>query len=154
MARSGYAANIEGLAQFSRALNRLSDDRFKNEIKTENFEVAKKFVEASQQKAAGLSRQQASAAKSLRATKTAAYSAIRMGSKRKPYALGAEFGAKRKTRSGKGIGGFQSWRGNQFGGWDGGPGYFLHPTIREEAPRLLQDYYDAIERISREAFPS
>ncbi|MFF7233949.1 hypothetical protein [Streptomyces sioyaensis] len=122
-------------------------------MKQLNFEIADKLVDETKSTAAGLNRQQKSAAQSIRASKTAGYAAIRLGSKRKPYALGAEFGAKKKTRKGNVIAGFGPWRGNQWGGWDGGPGYFLHPTIRREGPALLENYMNQIERIAREAFP-
>ncbi|MFB7185205.1 hypothetical protein ACFCZT_07775 [Streptomyces sp. NPDC056230] len=120
-------------------------------MKQLNFETADKLADATKTMS-GLTRQQRSAAQTIRATKTANYAAIRMGSRRKPYTLGAEFGAKKRTRRGSVIAGFGPWRGNQWGGWAGGPGYFLHPTIRREGPALLEDYMNRIEQISREAF--
>ncbi|MFD6970138.1 hypothetical protein [Streptomyces sp. NPDC059949] len=125
----------------------------RDEVKQANFDVADKLTDAAKAKASGLSRQQRSAAQSLRATKTQNYAAIRMGSARKPYALGAEFGAKKRTRTGTVARGFSPWRGNQFDGWAGGPGYFLHPSIRERGPQLIQEYTDKIDRLMSEAFP-
>ncbi|WP_326827362.1 hypothetical protein [Streptomyces sp. NBC_01751] len=153
MAVEGYAANVEGLAQFSRALARAGADGLRDEVKQANFDVADKLADAAKSKASGISRQMRSAAESIRATKTQNYAAVRMGSARKPYAIGAEFGAKRRTRRGNVIAGFQPWRGNQFGGWSGGPGYFLHPAIREKGPELINEYMAAVDRISQEAFP-
>ncbi|MDG9711159.1 hypothetical protein [Streptomyces sp. DH10] len=152
MPQDGYLTNVEGLAQFTRALRRIGGGELTNEMKRLNFEIADKLTDATKATAAAGNRQQKSAAQSIRATKTANYAAIRLGSKRKPYALGAEFGAKKRTHKGNVIAGFGPWRGNQWGGWEGGPGYFLHPTIRSEGPALLRDYYDEIERIAREAF--
>ncbi|THA41815.1 hypothetical protein [Streptomyces sp. A1547] len=153
MPTEGIYGNVEGLAQFTRALARAGADGVRDEVKQANFDVADKLTDAAKSKAAGLSRQQRSAAESLRATKTQNYSAIRMGSARKPYALGAEFGAKKLTRKGNVARGFRPWRGNQFDGWNGGPGYFLHPSIREKGPQLIQEYMDKIERLMSEAFP-
>ncbi|MGW6571667.1 hypothetical protein ACWGAN_05755 [Streptomyces sp. NPDC054945] len=153
MPTEGIYGNVEGLAQFTRALARAGADGVRDEVKQANFDVADKLTAAAKSKAAGLSRQQRSAAESLRATKTQNYSAIRMGSARKPYALGAEFGAKKLTRKGNVARGFRPWRGNQFDGWNGGPGYFLHPSIREKGPQLIQEYMDKIERLMSEAFP-
>jgi hypothetical protein len=149
----GYAANVEGLGQFTRALARIGADGLRDEVKQANYTVADKLADAAKSKAAGLSRQQRAAAESLRATKTQNYAAIRLGSARKPYALGAEFGAKKRTRRGRVIAGFRPWRGNQFSGWAGGPGYFLHPAIREKGPELINEYMQAIDRITQEAFP-
>jgi hypothetical protein len=122
-------------------------------VKQANFDVADKLTQAAKAKAAGLTRQQQVAAESLRATKTQNYAAVRLGSARKPYALGAEFGAKKLTRRGRVARGFKPWRGNQFNGWEGGPGYFLHPSIREKGPELIQEYQNAIDRLMSEAFP-
>jgi septal ring factor EnvC (AmiA/AmiB activator) len=153
MAQDGYAANVEGLAQFSRALARIGADDMKQEVKQANFDIADKLADAAKTKAAGVNRQARSAAQSLRATKTQNYAAIRMGSARKPYALGAEFGTLKKTERGNYIAGFGRWRGNQWGGWSGGPGYFLHPAIRAKAPELLDEYMNKIESLMQEAFP-
>jgi hypothetical protein len=150
----GYGANIEGLAQFSRTLAAIGDGRLRDEVKQANYDVADKLTDAAKSKAMGMSRQQAAAARSLRATKTANYAAVRLGSARAPYALGAEFGARKRTHTGKIARGFRAWRGNQFMSWDGGPGYFLHPSIREKGPELINEYMRAIDRIAGEAFPN
>ncbi|MEU3618847.1 hypothetical protein ABZ725_41970 [Streptomyces sp. NPDC006872] len=153
MAVEGLAGNIEGLSQFTRALARAGADGVRQEVKEANFQAADKLADAAREKASGLSRQQASAAQSLRATKTQNYAAVRLGSKRKSFALGAEFGSVRRTRAGRIARGFQEWRGNQFSGWSGGPGYFLHPTIREKGDQLIAEYRNNIDRLMAEAFP-
>ncbi|MFJ9423425.1 hypothetical protein [Streptomyces sp. NPDC101249] len=153
MPTEGIYANVEGLAQFTRALARAGADGTKQEVKQANFDVADKLTQAAKEKAGGLSRQQRAAAESLRATKTQNYAAVRLGSARKAYALGAEFGAKKLTRNGRIARGFRPWRGNQFDGWAGGPGYFLHPAIREEGPALIREYMNHIDRLMSEAFP-
>lgn len=150
---NGYGANVEGLAQFSRALAQIGADGLRSEVKQANYDVADKLTNAAKSKAAGLNRQQRQAALSLRATRTQNYAAVRLGSARVPYALGAEFGAVKRTHTGKIARGFRPWRGNQFSGWSGGPGYFLHPTIREKAPELINEYMNRIDHIMTEAFP-
>jgi hypothetical protein len=151
--QSGYAADVEGLAQFSRALARIGDGHLRDGVKQANFKIADKLVDFAKSNASGMNRQQTKAAESLRATNTANYAAIRLGSARTPYALGAEFGAKKRTHRGRIARGFRPWRGNQWSGWAGGPGYFLHPAIREHAPELLDEYMQEIDRITQEAFP-
>jgi aminopeptidase N len=153
MAVEGLAGNIEGLSQFTRALARAGADGTRQEVKEANFRVADKLIDAAKDKASGLTRQQKAAAASMRATKTQNYAAVRLGSKRKAYALGAEFGSVRRTRTGRIARGFQEWRGNQFSGWSGGPGYFLHPTIREKGEQLIAEYRTSIDRMMAEAFP-
>lgn len=149
----GIHTNVEGLAQFSRALARIGADGLRNEVKQANFDVADKLTVEAKELALSGGRQAAAAARSLRATKTQNYAAVRLGSARVPYALGAEFGTLKKTRRGVYKRGFKRWRGNQWGGWSGGPGYFLHPAIRDKGPELINEYMQAIDRISQEAFP-
>jgi hypothetical protein len=153
MATDGLAGNIEGLSQFTRALARAGADGSRQEVKEANFRAADKLADAAKAKAAGLTKQQQAAATSLRATKTMNYAAVRLGSARKAYALGAEFGATKRTRTGRVARGFPEWRGNQFSGWSGGPGYFLHPTIREKGDELIAEYRQMIDRMMAEAFP-
>ncbi|MBK3559311.1 hypothetical protein JHN55_22850 [Streptomyces sp. MBT56] len=153
MPTEGIYANVDGLAQFTRALARAGADGTKQEVKEANWAVADKLTQAAKEKAGGLSRQQRSASQSLRATKTQNYAAVRMGSARKPYTLGAEFGSKKRTRNGVIARGFRPWRGNQFDGWEGGAGYFLHPAIREKGPALIREYMNHIDRLMSEAFP-
>lgn len=152
MPTAGYGANIEGLTQFTRTLA-AAGERFPQEIKDANYDVADKLVMYAKEKASGLSRQQMAAARSLRATKTQNYAAVRMGSARVQYAFGAEFGARKRTRTGRIARGFRLWRGNQFMSWNGGPGYFIHPSIREHGPELINEYMQAVDRIAGEAFP-
>ncbi|MGV9815467.1 hypothetical protein ACWDTQ_26595 [Streptomyces cellulosae] len=149
----GIAGNVEGLTQFTRALARIGADGLRADVKQANFDVADKLVDLAKAKAATLNRQQRSAAESLRATKTQNYAAVRLGSARKPYALGAEFGSKKRTSTGRIARGFRPWRGNQWSGWSTGQGYFLHPTIREKAEQLIDEYKAVLDRIAEEAFP-
>ena len=60
--------------------------------------------------------------------------AVKIGGARFPFALGAEFGSKRFRQ-------FEPWRGA-----GATAGYFMWPAIREEIPKLIAAYGDAIEK--------
>jgi hypothetical protein len=137
---SGDSVRIEGLKAFAKAL-RKADEQFPGALKQANYDLAKEVVDLSKARAGSYSRQAAKAAKSLRAYRQSQQAMVGGGGARYPFFFGAEFGAKRYRQ-------FPSWRGNQWGGWEGGPGYFLHPTIREEATPLIDAYMKRIEELA------
>lgn len=59
----------------------------------------------------------------------------------RPYAFGAEFGSKRYKQ-------FDAWRGNnRDNAFDGGPGYFLFPSIRDHKSEIEQKWKEATEEM-------
>lgn len=143
--RSEYGATIEGLKPFARALKKLGEE-YPTALRQANYDLASEVVRRSKLRAHMAGRQAASAARSLRARRSTNQAMVVGGGARMPYFFGAEFGAKQYTR-------FPRWRGNQFGGWEGGPGYFLHPTLRAEARPLIDEYMDRLQELASEAFP-
>ena|ERR1700740_47836 len=140
------AIYIEGLSDFNRAL-RAVDAEYPKAMRRAGYGLARGLVLAARAQATGMSiRTGSKAARSLRAGTTASNAYVQGGGARYPYFYGAEFGSKR-------YGQFQSWRGNQWGGWDGGPGYFLHPAIRKQGPALLRVYMAELDRLTDQAFP-
>lgn len=85
------------------------------------------------------------AAESLKATAATTGATVTLGSG-SPFALGAEFGALRYKQ-------FPQWRGNQWQPAAGGVGYFLHPAIRDDLHKVEDAYLDAIDDLSKAAFP-
>jgi hypothetical protein len=144
---SGAAGStqIVGLRDFQRALS-IAGKGFSLAIKEANVIAAKELVSVAKGKAESLGSVAAKSAKSLRASFALNYSAVNLGGGRYPFALGAEFGAKQYRQ-------FKSWRGNQFEGWEGGPGYFLFPSLREHGEEIVKRYFDRIDRLTDEAFP-
>jgi septal ring factor EnvC (AmiA/AmiB activator) len=141
---SGEQFVIEGLSQFQRELKKLSG-ALPTSLRKLNEEAANKIVDTGREKARRP--QQAKAAESLRASRSANYVAVLLGDSSKyEFALGSEFGARRYKQ-------FPPWRGNQWQSWGGGPGYFLHPAIREVGTTILDDYWDSIRGLARRAFP-
>lgn len=157
---------IEGLRDFREALKLVADE-YPDAVKKANNDLATGLVKHAQKRGRSYGGVVAKGSRSLKATNAAAYSAIlggTTGSKTdRAVFFGAEFGGKRRTQ-GKKIpvnargprklrSGFKPWRGNQWGGWSGGPGYFLHPTIREEGPAAIEEYKQRLLRLERRAFP-
>lgn len=136
---------IQGLNEFSRAL-KATGAKAPAAMKAANRKVALRLVVAARTKAASLRGVARKASMSLRVSVAANYAAVAGGGRRWPYFYGAEFGSKRYKQ-------FESWRGNQWGGWSGGPGYFLNPSIREQAENAIQEYWDEVDEITRDAFP-
>ena len=134
----------EGFKELSRTLKALGGD-FQSKLKNTNFSVANFVKGKAENRARGLGGVAAKAATALRASKTTAYAAIRLGGARYPWALGAEFGSKK-------YGQFKPWRGtmNDAGRY----GYFLGPTIRDNRQQIVTEWQRGVEKILNEAnFP-
>ncbi|EFC86467.1 hypothetical protein [Parafrankia sp. EUN1f] len=136
------------LGSFRRRV-RQAGAELKGELKAANIEVSEIIVEGAKAKASGQGKQANRAASTLKAGKSASDAYVNFGTKRKPYALGSEFGSKRdhprELESGRTMRGwnqFRSWRGNKEGA-----GYFLWPTIRQEKTKITETYLAAIDRI-------
>jgi len=137
---------IEGLRDFVKALEEV-DKKYPEAVRKANYDVARQLIVAARAEARsvpnGVARK---AARSLRAGRAADAATVTGGGPNYGFFFGAEFGAKKYRR-------FEPWRGNQWGGWSGGPGYFLHPTIREKANELVAEYVRTLDELYSKAFP-
>jgi hypothetical protein len=137
---------VDGLRAFAEALEDV-DKEYPKSLRQANYDVASAIVKGSKATATTHSRLARKAAKSLRAMRAGDKSVVTGGGPKYPFFYGAEFGAKQYRQ-------FDAWRGNQWEGWDGGPGYFLHPTIRRDARELINDYVRVLDELHAKAFPS
>lgn len=135
---------LEGLSDFTRAL-RVVDKAYPGEVRQANFDLARGIRDGSRRRASTRLEKRV-AKQGLKATRSVREAAVVLGGPRSPEAFGAEFGAKRYRQ-------FRAWRGNRWGGWAGGPGYFLHPTIRQDGASLLDAYFETLNALSDKAFP-
>lgn len=137
---------VEGLDEFRTAL-RVAYAEYPDAASRASYEVARTIAARARGRAGARGGVARKAAVSLRASRTTTGGALTAGGARAPYFWGAEFGATRYRR-------FDTWRGNQWRGWAGGPGYFLHPTIRDEARDLIRRYIESVDAdVHRRAFP-
>lgn len=144
--RTSAGFTVHGLKPFLRDL-RAVGDKYPAAVKEANFDAASMIVALARTRAgsAGIVQSRRNA-QSLRASRSGSAAMVVGGGPRYPTFWGAEFGAKRWPQ-------FRPWRGNQWGGWSGGPGYFLHPTIRDEGSKILDEYVKVLRELERQAFP-
>lgn len=142
-----YSTQIVGLKAFARALKKVGED-YPKALREANYDLSTELIKRTQLRASLEGAQAAKAARSIRAVRSSNMAMVQAGGVRAAYFFGAEFGSKR-------YGQFQRWRGNQHddAGWDGGPGYFLHPTIRNEADELIAAYMEQLNALMAQAFP-
>lgn len=136
--------SVEGLREFTRALDTFAG-ALPHSIRDAHKVAATEIVSRGREKAKRP--QQQKAAKSLRASRSARHVAVLLGDNaRYAFAMGAEFGSRAYKQ-------FPPWRGNQWRSWGGGPGYFLHPAIREYGDEVIDDYWESIRGLAHHAFP-
>ena len=121
--------SIDGYAQLRRDLLKLSGDTDAM-LKALNVSIADDIIKSAQVLSARTGRQQMRAAKYIKAYRSARAGGVNLRqTKAVPFAMGAEFGAKRPQ--------FKPWRGN-----GQNAGYFLWPAIR--AANVMQAYSDGL----------
>lgn len=129
---------VHGLRELNRALKKLGPD-FQRELKATNLDVASLVADDARGIAAGLGGVAAHVAPSITAKGYTTAAAVSLGGSAHPAAGGAEFGSNRYKQ-------FKPWRGN-------GPdaGYFVYPSIRQNADRVRNEYEDAADALIKKA---
>lgn len=147
MARSRHKAGIihvEGLTQLNRALKQM-EPGLQAEFREANKEVATTVAQHAKSKAMSLGGVAAKTAPDITATYSVSRSAgVSFGGARAPWGAGAEFGGRGRPTTQQ----FQPWLGN-----GPGAGYFVYPTIRDDAELIEQHYTKAVDDLIRRAFP-
>lgn len=131
---------VEGLREFLSELRRV-DAEFPKQIRQANKDVAEAVAvktRASFSSRAGVAPKVAPSVKSYAQQRSAQ---IQIGGSRFPFAMGSEFGSVRYRQ-------FPAWRGS-----DSGAGYSLYPTIRENREEIERTYLQAVDQVTRRAFP-
>lgn len=134
---------VKGLREVRRGLKATGNAEGTRQLKAAGRKVAEDVViPAARSKAGGVSHHSTGrsamfsrAAGTLRPASTALGAAVRYGGGL-PFAMGAEFG---------------SSRFRQFNAHRGRDGWFLWPAIRDEGPRILDVYGDAVEDVFGDA---
>lgn len=126
---------IDGYAQLRRDLLKVTPD-VDAMLKRLNVSIADDIITAARARAVATGRQQRRAATYLKAYRSARAGGVNLRQNTAmPFAMGAEFGARRPQ--------FKPWRGN---GADAG--YFLWPSIRDA--NVIQAYSDGIADLVEE----
>ena len=155
--RFGETVVIYGLRDFRSKLQRLAregDPRGRELLKDANQRVGDLVVQGARRRASTPIERKA--AGTLRAGRQLARVVVTGGTARFPYFYGAEFGSYQnvvRERNGRTV---RGW--NQFRPWKrpghGNTGYFLFPTMRDESPRIIEEYSRELDEVSRKAFPN
>lgn len=136
--RTGTIA-VEGLDELNRALKRLSPE-LQAEMRVANKSVAETVTSKAKGRAASIGGVAAHVAPSLKAAAGAKSASVAGGGASHPAFGGAEFGGRGRPTTQQ----FRPWRGN-----GPGAGYFVYPTIRDEAPAIEDEYRDALDSVLR-----
>jgi hypothetical protein len=129
---------VEGLDQYRRGLRRAGPEYPKRLAKV-NKEAGERVARGAQSRYRNRYEQHSGrGVASIRSLAQQAGAKVRIGSARVPYMLGQEFGSNRYR---------------QFAPHVGRAGRFLFPTIREEMPKLVDEYLEELDDIAREAYP-
>lgn len=145
--------SVEGLRELNKALRALGPDMQKK-LGAASRSVAEFVASDARSAALRLGGVAAKVAPSIKGVGGARSAGVAFGGARYPMAAGAEFGAgqdlHRRRSSGAylGFNQFEPWRGN---GKDAG--YFVYPSIRQDADRIVTEYGKAIDDLLKEAFP-
>lgn len=147
-ARGGAGVQVVGLADFVRDL-RTIDRGLPRAVSAAHRSIATVIRDESRSEADSLGGVHAKSAPAISSTGQQRKAAIRIDGDRFPFALGAEFGAKRYAQ-------FPEWRGNQ---WqpegDSGVGYMVHPTIRNARDDIVEIYdLELIGKLAARSFPN
>lgn len=137
------ATDLDGL---SSGLKEISASEF------EDFQpaAALRIVQRARGRAQGEGRQASSAARTMHAVKAE----IRIGGPKAPWAAGSEYGAQQNQRRLRRTGTYRGFK--QFKAWRGAgekAGYWLWPSIRQEAPGTLDLVSDEFDEKTKKAFP-
>lgn len=141
----GPYAEIQGLRQFTRALKQ-TDAEWLRAHREALVDASEELLDAAKAKGAAQGGVAAKAARvALKPVRGVNEAGLRLDGRRYPYALGAEWGALRYPQ-------FRPWRGNQWDAWAGGPGYFVHPAVRDDAPQIIEKFMERFDKILDRAF--
>lgn len=145
---------VEGLAQLQKELRQVDKDLPK-QLRLANKSVAEFVAAAAKVKASSLGGVARKSAPSVKALAQQRNASVKIGGKKFGFAIGAEFGG---GKFGKGNpkppgGGYTTQFKPYLKLGRGGAGYFLYPTIREKSEEIIEKYGDAIDRLTKQAFP-
>ncbi len=137
--RSG-TVKVQGLRELNKALKALGPEAQK-ELREASKSVASFVASDAKSAAYALGGVAGHVAPSIGAVGGVSGAGVAFGGAAYPMAGGAEFGSYRYKQ-------FKTWRGN-------GPdaGYFVYPSIRQDADRIVTEFTDAVDRIIDKRFP-
>lgn len=135
--KSEAGIKIEGLSELSRALKALGGREFQAELRSAGKEIATQIADVAAVRAYSIGGVAAHVAPSISASAGFTSAGVALGGAAHPAAMGAEFGGQGRPTTQQ----FQPHRGHE--------GYFLYPSIRDNAEFIEDAYLDAVDAIRR-----
>lgn len=135
---------VEGLRELSKALKQLEDKNLGKELQKANKAAATTVAKDATGAAYSLGSTAAHVAPSIKASAGRMSASVSIGGASHPAAAGAEFGGQGRPTTMQ----FQPWRGA-----GSNAGYFLYPTIRRDADKIVEEYTAALDELLGKAFP-
>jgi hypothetical protein len=132
----GQGVNVEGLDRLRKDLKAVSADAPK-ELRQAHVSIAGTVAEDARDRAYGLGGVAAKTAPTIRASGTQAGAAIALGGPTAPWSAGAEFGGQGRPTT------------QQFRPHLGRTGYFVYPSIRDNAEDAERRELEAIDGLMR-----
>jgi len=137
--RSG-TVKVDGLAELNRALRAIGPEAQK-ELREASKKVAGFVAKDAASAASSIGGVAAKTAPSIKPVGGVGGAGVAFGGSAYPFAGGAEFGSIRFKQ-------FKPWRGS-----DSNAGYFVYPSIRRDADRIVTEFSDAVEQVISRNFP-
>lgn len=131
---------VDGLRELNRALKAIGPEAQK-ELKEASKKVAGFVASDAASAARSLGGVAAHVAPSIKAVGGVSSAGVAFGGSAYPMAGGAEFGSIRYKQ-------FKAWRGSS-----SSAGYFVYPSIRQDADRIVTEFTDAVEQVIARNFP-
>lgn len=134
--RSGIV-DVEGLRELNRALKELGP-QFPKEMRAVNKKAAEEVSGEARAAALAQGGVAAKSASSIKVSAGAMSAGLAVGGSTAPWAVGAEFGGGGRPTTQQ----FKPWRGN-----GSNAGYFVYPTIRENADEIESTYREGLDEL-------
>lgn len=130
---------VDGLRELNAALKRIGGSDLAKELTAAGRTVSEMVARDARSAALSLGGVAAHVAPSISARASRQSASVAFGGARYPMAGGAEFGSYRYHQ-------FKPWRGSS-----SDAGYFLYPSIRDDAGRIEEEYRDAVDDLIKRA---
>lgn len=134
---------VDGLKDLQRELRAVDKD-FPKELRLANKGAAEIVADATRASFASRGGVAPKVAPSVKALAQQRSASVKIGGAKYPYAMGSEFGGRGRPRTRQ----FPPWRGN-----GEGAGYSLYESIRAQRDKVMDSYGDALDRLTKKAFP-
>lgn len=138
---AGERIEVHGLIDLQRDLRAINRDLPK-ELRVVNMKAAELVADDARGRATAAGGALGKASPSIKAVAQQRSAGVRIGGSKYPFAMGGEFGSIAYKQ-------FKPWRGS-----GGDAGYAVYPAKRDNTDRIVDMYGDALDELTKKAFPN